>query len=121
MRVIDEPSPVPQFTAQRRRGDRAPMLFVAVPLTAALVFAAAPLSKPPPRPSPSASPALTTASESRAARSGAQAAMLAPPLVPATCVGGNCDVTLGRSRSTLTARAMVVVAKGVERIDIQAP
>lgn len=89
------------------------MLFVTFPLTAALVFAAAPLSEPPMRSSPSAY-------ESSSPRSGAQAAMLAPALVRAA-PGPTRGVVLGRSRPPLAARAMVVVAKGVERVDIQAP
>jgi hypothetical protein len=97
------------------------MLFVTFPLTAALVFAAAPLSEPPMRSSPSASPSgLTTAYESSSPRSGAQAAMLAPALLRAA-PGPSRGVVLGRSRPPLAARAMVVVAKGVERVDIQAP
>ena len=88
---------------------------------AAFVFAAAPLSEPPLRPIASALPtAVTAASESRGPGTGLQAAMVTPPLVPAVSAAGRSRGVKMR-RPPLTARAMVIVAKGVERVDIQAP
>jgi hypothetical protein len=120
-RVIDEPTRVPSRSARGRRGARPALLFLGLPLTAAVVLAAAPLSEPPPRSIPSALPAaLTAASESRGPGTGLQAAMVAPPLVPViSAAGRGRGVTM--RRSPLTARAMVIVAKGVERVDIQTP
>jgi len=87
---------------------------------AAFVFAAAPLSEPPLRPIASALPTVTAASESRGPGTGLQAAMVTPPLVPAVSAAGRSRGVKMR-RPPLTARAMVIVAKGVERVDIQAP
>ena len=89
-----------------------------LPLTAALVLAVAPLSESPLRPSASALPApTTTASEARSA--GMEAAIVAPGLVPAA--GGGRSIRIARTQGALAARAMVVVAKGVERVNIQTP
>lgn len=115
-RVIEPTAPSP--TPRRRGGDRAAALFVGLPLTAALVLAVAPLSESPLRPSASALPApTTTASEARSA--GMEAAIVAPGLVPAA--GGGRSIRIARTQGALAARAMVVVAKGVERVNIQTP
>ena len=115
-RVIEPTAPSP--TPRRRGGDRAAALFVGLPLTTSLVLAAAPLSESPQRPSASALPApTTTASEARSA--GMEAAIVAPGLVPAA--GGGRSIRIARTQGALAARAMVVVAKGVERVNIQTP
>jgi len=117
-RVIEPTAPSP--TPRRRGGDRAAALFVGLPLTAALVLAAAPLSESPQRPSASALPApTTTASETRARSAGMEAAVVAQGLVPAA--GGGRSIRIARTQGALAARAMVVVAKGVERVNIQTP
>ena len=89
MRVV-EPNAVSSPTPRRRAGDRAAALFVGLPLTAALVLAAAPLSEPPMRPNASTLPAAltATASQLRAQAAGMEAAIVCrgscpPPAVTA--------------------------------------
>ena len=89
------------------------MIFVGVPLMAALVLAAAPLSEPPALTVVAALPSRAV----RLERDGAQR-IVAVPSRPRAPLHGVAAV---RARVALSARAIVGVAAGVERVDIQAP
>ena len=108
---------------RRRRADLAATVFVGLPLTVALVLAAAPLSEPPARLTPSALPArmITTAP-------GPAPTAAFPGTLAASRVGAvgraphpGRGATIARARPPLAARSMVVVARGVERVEIQSP
>ncbi len=131
--------PAPPSKKARWPGrDRAAVLFVGVPLAAALVLAASPLSEPPPLRSvaplsqPPARTGVAPSSEPPALTSPAalpsRAIRREPRGVPSPTVvvtprtgGGIRGGAAVRARAPLSIRSIVRVADGVERIEIQAP
>jgi len=114
-RVTDDDALTPPPSERTRwpGSDRAAVIFVGVPLMAALVLAAAPLSEPPALTVVAALPSRAV----RLERDGAQR-IVAVPSRPRAPLHGVAAV---RARVALSARAIVGVAAGVERVDIQAP
>ena len=123
MRATDEATGFVSTAPRRLGGDRAAALFVGLPLTVALVLAAAPLSEPPAHFSPSALPArMTTIAPSPAPRAAFPRTIVVPRVGAAgRAPGAGRGATIARARPPLAPRSMVVVARGVERVEIQSP
>ena len=133
--MFDYGRAVPLPEAARWPGaGRAAALFVGVPLTAALVLAAAPLSEPPPPPAMSALPEQVARPapddkrydeiERRAMARASSRPAGAPPVVVVT----PRSVTVSRAvpvprgdRRPLAPPSIVVIARGVERVELQSP
>ena len=96
-------------------GDRAAVLFVGIPLMAALVLAATPLSEP---------PALTAVAALGSPVVGlkpAAAQRVVGVAVPSRAPARLRGAAAVRARVGLSARAVVRVAESLERADSQAP
>jgi hypothetical protein len=139
-RVMGDSTPPdpPSKKARRPGGDRAAVLIVGVPLAAALVLAASPLSEPPsPRdvdplseaPSlgktaPVSEPRALTGAAALPSRVLRPEPRVAPPptaVVTPRTRGGVRGAAAVRARAPLSIRSIVRIADGVERIEIQAP
>jgi hypothetical protein len=126
----------PSRTTRWPGGDRAAALFVGLPLTAALVLAASPVSEPPPAVSALASSVATPGATSTAADAPAPPAgtlernadgvvrpAIAAPRIARAAAGGTraLGVRIVPARHPLSSSSIVVIARDVERIAIQAP
>jgi hypothetical protein len=109
----DTPTTSPPGPSRWPGRDRAAVLFVGIPLMAALVLAAAPLSEPPALTAVAALPSHVVGLDRDGARR--VVAVASRPRAP---LRGAAAV---RARVGLSTRAIVRLAEGVERIDTQAP
>jgi hypothetical protein len=112
---MDDGAPTPPRSEPARwpGSDRAAVLFVGIPLTAALVLAAAPLTEPPALTAVAALPSRVVGPT----RDAPQRVVAIPSRARAPLHGAAAV----RARIGLSARAIVGVAEGVERVDVQSP
>jgi hypothetical protein len=123
--MSDHVQAVPPAETTRWPGaGRAAALFVGVPLAAALVLAATPLSEPPPMP-----PAVSALPTSAPARVPVPMAVPVPAVAPGI-VTASRSVRPAPSRAGIAAHAagrplappsIVTVAPGVDRVELQSP